>query len=122
MLGRSDELLIVPQNLYEFWVVATRPTSVNGLGFTAAQADLDLARLTGPFTLLSEIPAIYSEWRQLVTTHNILGKNAHDAHLVAAMLVHGVSNLLTFNDQDFARFTSISVWTPAMILSPPSTP
>ncbi len=58
MLRRSDELLLVPQNLYEFWVVATRPTSVNGLGFTSAQADADLTRLAGPFTVLPETAAI----------------------------------------------------------------
>jgi hypothetical protein len=32
-LGRQGhKLRIVAQNLYEFWVVGTRPTTVNGLG------------------------------------------------------------------------------------------
>jgi predicted nucleic acid-binding protein len=26
------DLCLLPQNLYEFWVVSTRPTNVNGLG------------------------------------------------------------------------------------------
>ena len=28
----GDECVITPQNLIEFWVVATRPIDVNGLG------------------------------------------------------------------------------------------
>ena len=39
----GDTLFIVPQNLYEFWVVATRPIAANGLGLTAAEADAELA-------------------------------------------------------------------------------
>ena len=41
--GRIERLIIVPQNLYEFWAVATRPAGPppagrNGLGMTPAQA------------------------------------------------------------------------------------
>lgn len=31
------ELCIASQSLYEFWVVASRPISVNGLGLSAAK-------------------------------------------------------------------------------------
>ena len=46
------------------------------------------------------------------------GKQAQDAHLVAAMLVHKVTHLLTFNDGDFRRFTEITVVNPQHIISP----
>lgn len=39
---------IVPQNLYEFWVVATRPIAVNGLGMTSGDAELELRRFGPP--------------------------------------------------------------------------
>ncbi len=45
------------------------------------------------------------------------GKQAQDAHLVAAMLVHKVTHLLTFNDSDFKRFTEITVVNPQNIIS-----
>jgi hypothetical protein len=32
----GDAPCLLPQVLYELWVVATRPTAVNGLGFSAA--------------------------------------------------------------------------------------
>jgi predicted nucleic acid-binding protein len=34
--------------------------------------------------------------------------------LVAAMVVHGITQLLTFNKQDFQRFTNITVEVVAM--------
>src|SRR5262245_12132419 len=43
LLGRGERLIVVPQNLYEFWALATRPPGAppagrNGLGMTPVQA------------------------------------------------------------------------------------
>jgi predicted nucleic acid-binding protein len=35
---RNESLVIAPQNLIEFWAVATRSTKENGLGLTTAEA------------------------------------------------------------------------------------
>src|SRR5437660_7886673 len=80
---RGDLLYVVPQVFYEFWVVATRPLDQNGLGFTANQAEAELSRLEALFPQLSDTANIYQEWRRLVTTHQVTGKNAHDARLAA---------------------------------------
>ena len=32
--GRGEQLWLVPQNLYEFWVAGTRPQAQNGLGLS----------------------------------------------------------------------------------------
>ena len=45
LIQQGHKLHVVPQNFYEFWAVATRPVSVNGLGKTAAQALSDLTNL-----------------------------------------------------------------------------
>jgi hypothetical protein len=47
-----------------------------------------------------------------VNLHGVVGKVAHDARLVAAMVSHCVTRLLTFNDQGFARFDEIAVIAP----------
>lgn len=120
--AQSHTLCIVPQTLYELWTICTRPASVNGLGKSAAETANELARLKIDFTLFSDTPAILPAWEHLVTTHAVLGKNAHDARLVAAMVVHGVTHLLTFNDADFRRFPAITVLTPAAVLAPPAPP
>jgi predicted nucleic acid-binding protein len=118
--SQGHTLCIVPQNLYEFWVICTRPSSANGLGKTVSEVATEFTNLKALFTLLEDTPAILPAWEQLVTAHSVLGKNAHDARLVAAMVVHGVTHLLTFNDADFNRFSGITVLTPAAVLAPPT--
>lgn len=108
----SEDLLIAPQNLFEFWVVATRPVAVNGLGKSAAEAAADLSRCRSLFLLLDDSPAIYPTWERQVSTSGVLGKKAHDARLVAAMMVHGVGRLLTFNVPDFRPYPGVRAETP----------
>ena len=35
------------------------------------------------------------------------GKQVHDANIVATMIAHGETRLLTFNESDFRRFGSL---------------
>ena len=56
-LGRQgEELVLFPQNLIEFWNVATRPQKVNGLGLTPEQAARYLDRFQILLRLLPESP------------------------------------------------------------------
>ena len=119
---RNEPLRIVPQNLYEFWVVATRPATQNGLGLTGAQTDAEIGRFISWFAVLSDDPRILPQWRQLVVRHQVIGKNGHDARLVAAMIVHGIDRLLTFNKPDFARYQQIIVISPQDVVGSPSVP
>jgi hypothetical protein len=52
------------------------------------------------------------EWRRLVVACSVAGVQVHDARLVAAMLAHGVPQLLTLNGRDFARYPGIAVLHP----------
>jgi predicted nucleic acid-binding protein len=106
------KLHIVAQNLIELWVVATRPLGENGLGMTPVAAALELERIKGMFLFLPETPAIYPAWEALVTQHAVSGKPAHDARLVAAMQVHGLTAILTFDRTGFPRFPGIEVIQP----------
>jgi predicted nucleic acid-binding protein len=115
-LGRDRESFsIFSQNLIEFWAVATRPVANNGLGLSIAQTGEELTNLKRLFTLLPDTADILPEWEQLVVKHQVLGKQAHDARLVAAMKVHHVTHLLTFNTEDFKRFSEITVVNPQNI-------
>lgn len=113
MLREQDQALcVVPQNLIEFWAVATRPTSVNGLGLAVEEAVHESSLLKSLFTLKSDIPEIYTVWEHLVIKYQVRGKQAHDTRLVAAMIAHQISHLLTFNTADFKRFTEITAIDP----------
>lgn len=106
---RGDRLCIVPQNLFELWVVCTRPKSFNGLGLTPDYARHVISRLERAFLLLRDRAEIYDKWLELVSTYGVSGRTAHDVRLVAAMQVHGISSILTYNVRDFARFPHIRV-------------
>lgn len=116
----TNEMVVVPQVLYEFWTVCTRPAGENGLGLTTAQAQVEQAKALSLFTLLPDTPAIFPEWPRLVVHHDVKGKNAHDARLVAAMAVQGLTHILTFNGTDFARYPGITVIDPGSV-APSST-
>jgi predicted nucleic acid-binding protein len=55
------------------------------------------------------------EWRRLVGAYAVSGKNAHDARLVAAMKVHGITHILSFNSGDFARYPEVTVIEPSTL-------
>jgi predicted nucleic acid-binding protein len=112
--NRNEELHIATQNLVEFWAVATRPAHENGLGFFVEQAMSQVLGLKRLFILLPEA-SLQAEWERLVTTFRASGKNSHDARLVAAMVVHGTKNILTFNGQDFSRYAGITVLDPRTV-------
>jgi predicted nucleic acid-binding protein len=111
----DDEPVVVPQVIYEFWVMATRPLNENGLGFNRDAVQKEVAKIEGLFPVLEETGAVYLAWKDLVSRYGVLGKTAHDARLVAAMRVHGITEILTFNKSDFARYEAIRVRTPAEI-------
>ncbi len=103
------------QNLIELWTVATRPVGENGLGMNAAEAAMELERIKGMFLFLPETPAIYPAWEALVIQHQVMGKPAHDARLVAAMQAHGLTAILTFDRTGFSRYPGIEVIHPEQV-------
>jgi predicted nucleic acid-binding protein len=109
LLMQSDECLLVTQVIIEFWVVATRPTQVNGLGWTVEQTRSTIDQLLDRFPFLEESPQIFPNWLNLVTTNRVMGKRTHDARIIAAMLANGITHLLTFNPSDFAGISSITI-------------
>lgn len=104
---RGETVHITAQNLVEFRAVATRPTSANGLGLTAAQVEIKTDGFEQKFNLLPDTPDIFPAWKSLVAVAGVIGKQVHDARLVAVCHVHSVSHLLTFNTGHFTRFASI---------------
>jgi predicted nucleic acid-binding protein len=113
---RREDLRIAPQNLYEFWVVATRPVAANGgLGMPAPTAKAMLDHFEALFSPLADPPDLYARWKALVATHATVGKAAHDARLVAAMQAHGIGQILTFNGADFSRYPAVTPLDPASV-------
>jgi len=119
LLTKGERLIVVPQNLYEFWAVATRmpgppPAGQNGLGMTLNQSSQWLHFFQRRFTVLSDRDELLPTWHALVKTFEVRGFKSHDARLVAAMQTYGISQLLTFNAKDFKHFP-ISLIDPASL-------
>jgi predicted nucleic acid-binding protein len=111
--GRGETFAIVPQTVYEFWVVVTRPLAVNGLGLSVPACEVEVARLRTFTSFLPDQPSLFAEWESLVVAHQCMGKVAHDTRLVAAMRTHGLTDILTFNITDFKRYPGLNVIDPA---------
>lgn len=104
LLERQDDVVLVPQVLYEFWAVATRPVQNNGLGWSVAKTRDEFGPLRQRFDLLSDAPELFDTWLELVTSHDVKGKQVHDARLVAVMQTHKLNRLLTLNVKEFERY------------------
>lgn len=105
LLRQEYDFCVTAQNLIELWNVVTRPIDKNGLGRNVRQAHRILRMLQRFFPLLPDSPAIFAEWQRLVVEYQVLGVQVHDARIVSAMRVHGVTHILTFNPKDFARYS-----------------
>lgn len=115
---RGELLHITAQNLVEFRNVATRPTKINGLGLSADETKAKAAKFEVAFPLLPETPNIFPAWKSIVEALGVVGKQVHDARLVAVCHVHGVTNLLTFNVVHFAPLAKFGAG--VMIVDPAS--
>jgi predicted nucleic acid-binding protein len=113
LIVREQSVLISAQVLVEFWAVATRPESANGLGWSTATTAEAIRALRDQFPLLNETPDVLDRWFELVDHFQVAGKHSHDARLAALLLVHGVRQLLTFNTADFPLAWGVEATHPA---------
>lgn len=74
-----------------------------------------MEKIEGLLTLLPDTPAVYAEWKRIIVEHGVSGVKVHDARLIATMKTHGVSRLLTFDLDDFTRYTGIEVMHPKTV-------
>jgi predicted nucleic acid-binding protein len=114
---RNEVLNVTPQVLIEFRNVATRPVAVNGLGLSIVTAEAKVTTFEAGFPLLAETADIYPAWKALVTAVGVIGKQVHDARLVAVCHIHGVTHLLTFN---FAHFARMGGFGPGVVVVDPA--
>lgn len=104
LVGRGDDLFYTQQSRREFWNTCTRPAESNGLGMSVAATVAALAAADLVFTRLPDLGGAGFEWDRLVTRYMVIGRAVHDAQLVASMLAHGLTHILTYNTTDFRRY------------------
>jgi predicted nucleic acid-binding protein len=109
---RGADICCTPQNIAEFWNVCTRPEYRNGFGLSVGETDRALQAIERTITVLPDNEQVYRVWRVLIVRYQVSGVQVHDARLAAARTVHGISQILTFDRPDFARYANITVLHP----------
>lgn len=99
-------LAVTGQVLREYLAVATRPVEANGLALSVDDALANVAVFRSRMRLLLESEPALDRLRALIATYQCLGKQIHDANLVATALTSGVTRLVTANVSDFTRFAT----------------
>jgi predicted nucleic acid-binding protein len=103
--NQGEQLITTTQNIAEFCNVATRPVANNGLGHTPAAAlEFVATDIETICAVVAEIDATYIRLKCLIAKYSVVGKQVHDARLVAMMLEWHIENVLTLNDRDFRRY------------------
>lgn len=109
LTAAGHRLCLTSQVFIEFWSVATRPAEANGLGWPVELVEREIRRAFELFPVLDDTSAVFDKWFALVVDQELKGKRVHDARLVAVMLAHGATHLLTFNVDDFRPMAGIAV-------------
>ena len=115
ILRHDGVLCYTSQNVGEFWNACTRPVDRNGYGLSPQETDRLAKTFEEKLRLLPDSLSVHEEWRSILVTHSVSGVQVHDARWVAAMRVHRVKCILTFNDKDFARYTDVAAVHPRSV-------
>jgi predicted nucleic acid-binding protein len=116
LIRQNDAVFFCSQNVAEFWNVATCPAALNGIGLSHEEALREVSSIEKLLSLLPDVPAVYTAWKGIVSDNRVQGVKVYDARLVAIMSVYAVENILTFNVEDFKRYSNIAALHPSTVL------
>lgn len=100
-------LAICPQIVREYLAVTSRPVDVNGLGLSSEDAVANVEQLLEGMEVLTEGPATTLSLMELIVARPSVGKQVHDANVVAVALAHRAAAIVTENTRHFARFARL---------------
>ena len=85
------------------------PASNNGFGLSPGLALIPMRGVSEVFNFVDDVPGIFDICTQLVQDFGVSGTQVHDANHVAAMISHGIEEILTLDKRDFLRYPQIRV-------------
>jgi predicted nucleic acid-binding protein len=105
--GDPRALAVTGQIMREFLVVMTRPVAVNGYGVRGDSAVAVWSEITSTLDLLDEGVGSQQLLRTFVADGRALGKQVHDAQLVAVAVDRAATSIVTANRRHFERFADL---------------
>jgi predicted nucleic acid-binding protein len=106
LAAAGHPMWISRQVLREYAAVISRLMS-EGNVFDGPALAADLLRFEQEFRVADDTAAVSAQLRALIVSHSVKGKQTHDANVTATMLVHGITRLLTHNENDSRRFVPL---------------
>ncbi|MBD6614385.1 type II toxin-antitoxin system VapC family toxin [Komarekiella sp. 'clone 1'] len=100
------DLWISRQTLREYLAAMTRRGDLTGK-IPVASLVADVRYFASYFRLVEDNLLVTERLLVLMEQISIGGKQVHDANIVATMLVYDIPQLLTYNTDDFARFSEL---------------
>jgi predicted nucleic acid-binding protein len=104
-------LVYTSQNLAEFWNVCTR-LAPGGLALSIDETARRASLIEAHFLFMPETEVTDKIFRELLIRYSVKGVQVHDARLTAVMLASGVREILTFDRDDFRRYSELVVLHP----------
>jgi predicted nucleic acid-binding protein len=105
-IDQGVPIIISPQILREYLAAVTRPAPDNSTT-PLADALSNVAAFRSAYRVVDESLAVVVAIETILDQTPTIGRQIHDANIVATMLAHGVRRLLTHNTDDFARFSHL---------------
>ena len=109
LLLSGTPLFVSSQILREYFAISTNG-SIFKKPLTSKQAAGKIREFLKRFTLLLEKETTIQTLVDLIEKYAVSRQKIHDLNIVATMIDHGVSQLLTYNKKDFKRIRSITLY------------
>ena len=103
-IGSSERPRISRQVVREYLAVVTRP-QIWSAPLVMPDAIRDVDWFLSAFDILEDGPDVTRSLEALCLDVPVAGRQVHDANIVATMLAHGEGRLLTFDQEDFRRYS-----------------
>ncbi|MBP6828569.1 MAG: type II toxin-antitoxin system VapC family toxin [Saprospiraceae bacterium] len=114
----NNELIISSQVIREYAAVTLRNAVYHKLDLQSSIAAVsrNISRFQRDLTVLYDGPDVLQDWLTLLPLLTT-GKDVFDFNIAATMQAHGIQNILTHNEKDFAKFSG---WLTVLPLIQPS--
>ncbi len=103
IIREDSELWISGQVIREFIVQVTHPRTL-AQPLTIKQVVQEIEVMKPLFQIADETVIVREKLLKLLQEYPTVGKQVHDANIVATMLANDIDTLLTLNTKDFQRF------------------
>jgi predicted nucleic acid-binding protein len=107
LLLSGTPLFVSSQILREYFAISTN-SSIFKKPLNHKQALGKIQEFLKRFTLLLEKETTIQTLMELIEKYAVSRQKIHDLNIVAIMIDHGISQLLTYNKKDFKRIRSIT--------------